>query len=138
MSSFSIFQIAGSALSAQSQRMNVSASNIANADSVAGPDGQPYQARHVVFQVAPLQTKGYASEVGGVKVSSVVQSNEPARMQYDPHHPLANDQGYITMPNVDVVAETVNMISASRSYQANIEVVNTAKNLMMRTLTIGQ
>lgn len=135
MSNFSIFQIAGSALTAQSQRMNVSASNIANADSVAGPDGQPYKARQVVFQVAPLSQQ---TPVGGVKVASVVESNAPARMQYDPHHPLANDQGYVVMPNVDVVAETVNMISASRSYQANVEVVNTAKNLMMRTLSLGQ
>lgn len=138
MSSFSIFQIAGSALSAQSQRMNVTASNIANADSAAGPDGMPYQARHVVFQVTPLENQGYAAEVGGVKVASVIQSDAPARLQYQPQHPLANEQGYVTMPNVDVVAETVNMISASRSYQANIEVVNTAKNLMMRTLTLGQ
>lgn len=135
MSNFSIFQIAGSALTAQSQRMNVSASNIANADSVAGPDGQPYKARQVVFQVAPLSQQ---TPVGGVNVASVVESNAPARMQYDPHHPLANDQGYVVMPNVDVVAETVNMISASRSYQANVEVVNTAKNLMMRTLSLGQ
>lgn len=138
MSTFSIFQIAGSALTAQSQRMNVTASNIANADSAAGSDGQPYQARQVVFQVTPLQNQGYAAEVGGVKVAAVVESNEPARLQYNPQHPLANEQGYVTMPNVDVVAETVNMISASRSYQANIEVVNTAKNLMMRTLTLGQ
>lgn len=135
MSNFSIFQIAGSALTAQSQRMNVSASNIANADSVAGPDGQPYKARQVVFQVAPLSQQ---TPVGGVNVASVVENNAPARMQYDPHHPLANDQGYVVMPNVDVVAETVNMISASRSYQANVEVVNTAKNLMMRTLSLGQ
>ncbi|NHC61849.1 flagellar basal body rod protein FlgC [Paenalcaligenes suwonensis] len=135
MSNFSIFQIAGSALNAQSQRMNVTASNIANADSAAGPDGLPYKARQVVFQVAPLSPQ---TAVGGVKVASVVESNAPARMQYDPHHPLANDQGYVAMPNVDVVAETVNMISASRSYQANVEVVNTSKNLMMRTLSLGQ
>lgn len=73
-----------------------------------------------------------------MQVSAVLKSDAPARLHYDPQHPLANDQGYVTMPNVDVVAETVNMISASRSYQANIEVVNTAKNLMMRTLTLGQ
>jgi len=112
MSLMSIFDIAGSALSAQSQRMNVSASNMANADSVVGPDGQPYRARQVVFQVnpAPGQAK----------------------------HPLADAQGYISMPNVDPVAETVNMIAASRSYQANVEVLNTAKSLMQKTLTIGQ
>lgn len=139
MSTFNIFQIAGSALAAQSQRMNVSASNLANADSVAGPDGQPYKARQVVFRMAPSQVQsGPAAAVGGVGVSGVVESNAPARMQYDPQHPLANAQGYVAMSNVDVVAETVNMISASRSYQANIEVINTAKSLMNRTLTLGQ
>lgn len=137
--SYSIFQIAGSALTAQSQRMNVSASNIANADSAAGPDGQPYKARHVVFQVTPLaNSAAQAAGIGGVRVASVQQDNSPGKLQYDPHHPLANEEGYVLMPNVDVVAETVNMISASRSYQANVEVVNTTKNLMMRTLNIGQ
>lgn len=138
MSSFSIFQIAGSALTAQSQRMNVSASNLANADSVAGPDGQPYKARQVVFQMMPAPGAEQTQSVGGVKVAAVVASNAAPRVQYDPKNPLANDDGYVTMSNVDVVAETVNMISASRSYQANVEVINTAKSLMMRTLTIGQ
>lgn len=138
MSSMSIFQIAGSALTAQSQRMNVTASNMANADSVAGPDGQPYKARQVVFQVAPAPGQAHASAVGGVRVAGVVESAAPARLQYDPKNPLANAEGYVTLPNVDVVAETVNMISASRSYQANVEVINTAKSLMMRTLSIGQ
>lgn len=135
MSTFNIFQIAGSALTAQSQRMNVSASNLANANSAVGPDGQPYRARQVVFQLDPLQGQ---SAVGGVRVSAVVESNAPARMQYDPGNPLADEQGYVALPNVDVVAETVNMISASRSYQANVEVINTAKSLMTRTLSIGQ
>lgn len=138
MSTMSIFQIAGSALTAQSQRMNVSASNMANADSVAGPNGQPYRAREVVFQMTPQAGQSYAQAVGGVEVAGVVESSAPLRMQYDPRNPLANAAGYVTMPNVDVVAETVNMISASRSYQANVEVINTAKSLMMKTLTIGQ
>lgn len=135
MSTMSIFQIAGSALTAQSQRMNVSASNIANANSAVGPDEQPYRARHVVFQMTPSSS---TDAVGGVKVASVIESNAPARMQYDPGNPLANAQGYVAMPNVDVVAETVNMISASRSYQANVEVVNTAKSIMAKTLMLGQ
>lgn len=138
MSTTSIFQIAGSALTAQSQRMNVTASNLANADSVAGPDGQPYKARQVVFQMAPAPTQSAPDVVGGVRVSGVVESNAPSRMQYDPYNPFADEQGYVAMPNVDVVAETVNMISASRSYQANVEVINTTKSLMARTLTIGQ
>lgn len=138
MSNFTIFSIAGSALTAQSQRMNVSASNLANAESVAGPDGQPYKARQVVFQMHPVAGQGAAQAVGGVRVTQVVESNAPHRMEYNPGHPMADENGYVTKPNVDVVAETVNMISASRSYQANVEVINTAKSLMNRTLTIGQ
>lgn len=134
MSSISILQIAGSALAAQSQRMNVSASNIANADSVVGPDGQPYKAREVIFQVVPQGQ----SPIGGVQVAQVRESTAPGRLQYDPGNPYADEQGYVMMPNVDVVAETVNMIAASRSYQANVEVINTSKSLMMRTLSIGQ
>lgn len=138
MSMMNIFQVAGSAMLAQSQRMNVSASNLANADSVAGPDGQPYRARQVVFQMDPIAGQTYGQEIGGVKVAGVVQDQTPPRMVYDPANPLANAEGYIAMPNVNVVDETVNMISASRSYQANVEVLNTAKTLMMKTLTIGQ
>ncbi|GAB1578991.1 flagellar basal body rod protein FlgC [Bordetella petrii] len=138
MSLTSIFDIAGSALRAQSQRMNVSASNLANADSAVGPDGQPYRARQVVFQVDPPAGQPYGQEIGGVRVAGVVQDPSPPKLVYDPAHPLADAQGYVAMPNVDPVAETVNMIAASRSYQANVEVLNTAKQLMMKTLTIGQ
>jgi flagellar basal-body rod protein FlgC len=138
MSLLSIFDIAGSALSAQSQRMNVSASNMANADSVVGPDGQPYRARQVVFQVNPAAGQALGQEIGGVRVAGVIQDPSPLKQVYDPKHPLADAQGYISMPNVDPVAETVNMIAASRSYQANVEVLNTAKALMHKTLTIGQ
>ncbi|CAB3630789.1 flagellar basal body rod protein FlgC [Achromobacter marplatensis] len=138
MSLLSIFDIAGSALSAQSQRMNVSASNMANADSVVGPDGQPYRARQVVFQVNPAAGQALGQEIGGVRVAGVIQDPSPLKQVYDPKHPLADAQGYISMPNVDPVAETVNMIAASRSYQANVEVLNTAKALMQKTLTIGQ
>ena len=138
MSLLSIFDIAGSALSAQSQRMNVAASNLANADSVVGPDGQPYRARQVVFQVSPPEGQALGQESGGVKVVGVVQDPSPMKMVFDPNNPMANAQGYVTMPNVDPVAETVNMISASRSYKANIEVLNTAKTLMLKTLSIGQ
>ncbi len=138
MSLLSIFEIAGSALSAQSQRMNVSASNMANADSVAGPDGLPYRARQVVFQVNPPAGQALGQEIGGVRVAGVVQDQSPFKQVYDPKHPMANAEGYVSMPNVDPVAETVNMIAASRSYQANVEVLNTAKSLMLKTLTIGQ
>jgi flagellar basal-body rod protein FlgC len=131
----SIFDVAGSAMSAQSQRMNVTASNLANADSVSGPDGQPYRAKQVVFAVAAGEQQ---DQIGGVQVAGVVEDQSPLRMVYDPKHPLANAGGYVAMPNVNVVEEMVNMISASRSYQANVEVLNTAKNMMLKTLTVGQ
>ncbi len=133
-SSVGIFQIAGSAMAAQSQRMNTTASNLANADSISGPDGQPYRARQVVFEMAPGNGQG----IGGVRVARVVEDASPLRMQHDPKNPLANAAGYVAMPNVNVVEEMVNMISASRSYQANVEVLNTAKTMMLKTLTIGQ
>ncbi|HBZ14813.1 flagellar basal body rod protein FlgC [Pantoea sp. NPDC088449] len=134
MSLFSIFDISGSAMAAQSQRLNVSASNMANADSVVGPDGQPYRARQVVFSVEAQA----GQDVGGVRVSDVVESSAPDRMVYEPGNPLADQQGYVRMPNVNVVDEMVNTISASRSYQANVEVMNSAKSLMLKTLTLGQ
>lgn len=132
--SLGIFDIAGSAMTAQSQRMNTTASNLANADSVAGPDGQPYRAKQVVFEMAPADGQG----IGGVRVARVIDDPSPMRMVHDPKNPLANAEGYVTMPNVNVVEEMVNMISASRSYQANVEVLNTAKTMMLKTLTIGQ
>jgi len=135
---FNIFKIAGSALMAQSQRMNVSASNMANAESAVGPDGQPYRARQVVFRVDPQASQPYGQDIGGVAVAGIVEDPAPPKMVYDPGNVLANADGYVAMPNVDVVAETVNMISASRSYQANVEVVNTAKSLMQQTLRLGQ
>ncbi|AUH00364.1 flagellar basal body rod protein FlgC [Prodigiosinella confusarubida] len=134
MSLLNIFNISGSALSAQSQRMNVSASNLANADSVTGPDGQPYRAKQVVFEVdaAPGQS------TGGVRVAKIVDDPSPEKLIFQPGNPLADDKGYVRMPNVDPVSEMVNTISASRSYQANVEVLNTTKSMMLKTLTIGQ
>ncbi|MER2471725.1 flagellar basal body rod protein FlgC [Photorhabdus laumondii] len=134
MSLLSVFDIAGSALSAQSQRLNISASNMANADSVAGPDGQPYRAKQVVFRVAAAA----GQETGGVRVSEIVDDPTPFRLEYQPGHPLADEKGYVRMPNVDVVGEMINTISASRSYQANVEVLNTTKSIMLKTLTLGQ
>ncbi|AMO98833.1 flagellar basal-body rod protein FlgC [Collimonas arenae] len=134
-----IFDVAGSAMSAQSQRMNVTASNLANADSVAGPDGQAYRAKQVVFAVASSgDPQDPSATIGGVQVAGVVEDQSPLRMVYDPKHPMANADGYVTMPNVNAVEEMVNMISASRSYQANVEVLNTAKTMMLKTLSIGQ
>lgn len=134
MSMFSVFEISGSALMAQSQRMNVTASNLANADSVVGPDGQPYRAKQVLFEAQGQGSTG----VGGVRVTEVVDDPSPFRLEYRPEHPLADEQGYIRMPNVEPVNEMVNMISASRSYQANVEVLNTSKQLLLKTLTLGE
>lgn len=134
MALLNIFEVSGSALTAQSQRMNVSASNLANADSVTGPNGEPYRAKQVVFKVASPA----GQEVGGVQVDSIVEDTSPFKLVYQPGNPLADERGYVRMPNVDVTAEMVNSIAASRSYQANVEVLNTAKTLMQKTLTLGQ
>ena len=134
MSMFSTFHIAGSALSAQSMRLNAVASNLANADSVVGADGKPYRAKQVVFEATPIN--GESGQ--GVRVKQIVEDASPGRMTYDPRNPAADESGYVTMPNVSVVDEMVNMISASRSYQTNAEVMNTAKQLLLKTLTLGQ
>lgn len=135
MSLFNIFDIASSGLSAQSQRLNVVASNLANADSTTSADGQPYRARQVVFETAPVANAG--RESAGVRVTGVVEDTSPLRRQYDPKHPMADEQGYVTLPNVNVVEEMVNMISASRSYQTNADMMSTAKSLLLKTLNLG-
>lgn len=133
MSLFSVFSIAGSALTAQSARLNTTASNLANADSMVTETGQPYRAKQVVFRAMPVEGGGL-----GVRATQVVSSAAPLRMTYDPNNPAADEKGYVAMPNVNVVEEMVNMISASRSYQNNAEMMGTAKSLLMKTLTIGQ
>jgi flagellar basal-body rod protein FlgC len=133
MSMFSIFSVSGSAISSQSQRLNVVASNLANADAVAGPDGQGYKARQVMFETVPMGSDASA----GVKVSRILESNEPMHKVHNPTHPQADAQGYVTQSNVNPIEEMVNMISASRSYQNNVEVMNTAKSLLLKTLQIG-
>lgn len=137
MSMFSIFDVAGSAVSAQSQRLNVVASNLANADTVAGPDGAAYKARQVVFQTTLMGAAGQP-DAAGVRVSTITESQNPGRRVHDPKNPSADAEGYVTYSNVNPVEEMVNMISASRSYQNNIEVMNTARSLMLKTLQIGQ
>ena len=134
MSIFNMFHVAGSALTAQSVRLNAVASNMANADSITSADGTPYRAKQVVFEATPMGNES----AQGVRVKQVVESAAPPRMIYDPKNPAANTEGYVSMPNVDVVEEMVNMISASRSYQSNADVMNTARTLLMRTLAMGQ
>jgi len=133
---FNIFDIASSAMAAQTQRLNVTASNIANADSATGPDGQAYRARQVLFEAVPQDATGNGGP-SKVRVAGVIDDGSPARKVYDPKHPLADGDGYVTLPNVSIVDEMVNMMSASRSYQSSVEVMNTAKTLLEKTLTLG-
>lgn len=134
MSLFNIFNISGSAMSAQGQRLNTVASNIANADSTSSSTGQVYRSKQVVFAAVPVA----GAEASGVKVQQVVEDRSPPKMVYDPKHPQADENGYVAMPNVNVVEEMVNMISASRSYETNVETMNAAKTMLLKTLTLGQ
>jgi flagellar basal-body rod protein FlgC len=134
MSLFKVFNVSGSAVSAQSQRLNVVSSNLANAESVAGPDGKPYKARQVLFQTQMMDAEQSSA---GVRVASIVEDSTEPRKLHEPSHPLADENGYVTMTNVNVVEEMVNMISASRSYQSNVDVMNTAKNMLQKTLQLG-
>ena len=134
MSLMNVFNIAGAALTAQSQRLNVVASNLANADSAVGVGGQPYKAREVMFAPLLMQT----GQLPSVRVAGIVEDQSPARRLYDPKNPMADTQGYVSMPNVNVIDEMVNMISASRSYSSNVEMMNTAKNMMQKALALGQ
>jgi flagellar basal-body rod protein FlgC len=132
MSLFNIFSVAGSGMSAQAQRLNTVASNLANADSATSSTGEAYRAKQVVFEAVPLQTGATA-----VKVQQVVEDQSPLKQVYDPKNPLADAKGYVNMPNVNVVDEMVNMLSASRSYQNNVDTMNAAKSLLLKTLSIG-
>jgi flagellar basal-body rod protein FlgC len=143
MSSFKIFDIAGSGLSAQSVRLNTVASNLANADSVSGDPAKVYKARHPVFEavrsaLGANSLDPAAPSNAAVKVTDIVESEAPPTARYEPGNPLANEQGYVYAPNVNVVEEMVDMISASRAYQNNVEVLNTSKELMLATLRLGQ
>ncbi len=143
MSLLNVFDVAGSGMSAQALRLNVIASNLANVDAVAGNAGQVYRARQPVFAT---QTPRFAAVLDdftaqssvGVRVAGIVESGAPPIRQYQPGHPFADEQGYVLHPNVNPVEEMANMISASRSYQTNVELMNTSKQLLLRTLSLGQ
>lgn len=137
MSSFRIFDIAGSGLAAQSVRLNTTASNLANANSVGADAQSVYKARHPVFEAVRAAPAADAPGAA-VRVRGVVESDAPALARYEPGNPLADQQGYVYAPNVNVVEEMVDMISASRSYQNNVEVIETAKDLLLATLRLGQ
>lgn len=135
MSLFRIFDISGSALHAQGVRMNTTASNMANMDSISSSINQTYRARQPVFAA---QLDEAEDSVAGVSVLGIVESDKPLQQEYRPDHPLANADGFVNLPNVNPVEEMANMISASRAYQANVEVLNTSKQMMMRTLALGE
>jgi flagellar basal-body rod protein FlgC len=135
MSLFNIFDVAGSAMSAQTVRLNTTASNLANADSASSTEEGVYKARHPVF----TEFKAALDQsVAGVRVAGIVEDQAPAQQKYLPDHPLANEEGYVFTPNVNVVEEMADMISASRNYQNNVEVVNTSKQLLLNLLRLGQ
>lgn len=146
MSLNNIFDIAGSAMTAQSVRLNTVASNLANAESASSSVETTYRARKPIFAAIQQQAlQSMQSEAGdeepagkGVRVLGIVESQAPLDMRYEPHHPLANEDGYVMYPNVNVVEEMADMISTSRSFQMNVEVMNSAKAMMQRVLTLGQ
>ncbi len=135
-----VFDIAGSGMTAQSVRLNTTASNLANAQSASSSSDQVYRGRHPVFGAVlgdAMSGTGQQAQAG-VQVLGVVESDAPLQRRYEPHHPQADEEGYVFYPNVNVVEEMTNMISASRSFQANVEVMNSAKQMVQRVLTLGQ
>ncbi len=136
MSLFNVFNIAGSGMSAQALRLNVTASNLANAESVSSSVDKTYRARQPVFAAVfdPMRADGVST---GVRVLGVVESGAPLQSRYEPEHPMADGKGYVYLPNVNLIEEMANTISAARAYQNNVEVINTSKQLLIRTLSLG-
>jgi len=144
MSLSNVFNIAGSAMTAQTVRLNTTASNMANAESISSSEAETYRARKPVFALKETQIEHLPDHLQtlvpgqGVDVKEVIESDSPLRMAYEPNHPMADENGYIWYPNVNVVEEMADMISASRSFQINADIMNTAKQMLQRTLTLGQ
>ena len=139
MGAFNIFDITGSGMTAQSLRMNTTASNIANANSVSSSIDQTYRGRHPVFAAELSQAKRLQGDASvGVKVLGIVESDAPLNVEYAPNHPMADENGYIYKPNINIMEEMANMISASRSYDTNVQTADAAKQMVMRTLRLGQ
>jgi len=149
MSLGNIFDIAGSGMTAQSLRLNTTASNIANAETASSSTENAYRARKPVFaaiqqaMLNPDQQQGFGTSLkegpgAGVRVEGILESDAELQMRYEPNHPAANEDGYVFYPNVNVVEEMADMMSSSRSFQMNVDVMNTAKSMMQRILTLGQ
>ena len=136
MSLYNVFDVSGSGMSAPSVRLNTTASNIANANSVSSSINETYKARHPVF--AAEMTKAMSSQANGVNVLGIVESDAPLKVEHNPNHPLADSDGNIYKPNVNVVEEMANMISASRAYQTNVQIADAAKQMLTKTLQMGQ
>ena len=133
---FDVFDLAGSGMRAQSLRLNVTSSNLANAESVAKTPEEAYRSRHPVFSSLVMGGEGSVST--GVQVLGIVESAAPPSQRYQPAHPMADEQGYVYASNVNPIEEMVNMLSAARAFQSNVEILNTTKELMLGTLRIGQ
>ena len=135
-----VFDIAGSAMNGQSTRLNTTASNLANADSVSGDPGKVYRARNPVFESVPSFGQALQDESAtvGVRIKGIVESQAPLQQRYSPDHPEADADGNVYVSNVNTVEEMVNMLSASRSYQSSVEIMNTTKDLMVQTLSMGR
>lgn len=144
MSLSNVFNIAGSAMTAQTVRLNTTASNMANAESISSSEADTYRARKPVFALKEVEAEHLPDHLQtlvpgqGVDVKGIIESDKPLRMAYEPNHPMADENGYIWYPNVNVVEEMADMISASRSFQINADIMNTAKQMLQRTLTLGQ
>ncbi|GLQ71414.1 flagellar basal body rod protein FlgC [Vibrio sp. vnigr-6D03] len=138
MSLFNVFNVTGSAMSAESVRLNTTSSNLANANSVSSSAEETYKARHAVFGAELNKAKYNRDHNVPVKVMGIIESDKPLDAEYNPEHPMANDEGYIFKSNVNVMEEMANMISASRAYQTNVQVADASKQMLLRTLQMGQ
>lgn len=142
-----IFNIAGSGMSAQLVRLNTIASNLSNANTMASSEAEAYRGKMPVFATGMPTVDGFGEVMdrlltdessAGVRVLGVVESDRPVEKQYNPHHPLANEQGFVFLPTVNALEEMANMMSASRAYQTNTQIMDTSKDLMMKTIRLGK
>ena len=145
MDFFSAMNVSASALSAERTRMNLISSNLANANATRTPEGGPYKRKDAVFAATPVESRfaraldgAAGKEIRQVEIQQLVEDQSPPRMQYDPGHPDANPQGYVAMPNVNIIEEMADMISATRTYEANVTAVQAAKSMALKTLEIGR
>ena len=138
MSLFNILNVSGSGMSAQSVRLNTTASNIANADSVSSSADKTYRARHPIFEAELMKANSQQNDSPGVNVKGIVESDKPLQKEYSPDHPMADNEGFIYKPNVNVMEEMADMISASRSYQMNVQVADATKSMLQQTLRMGK